>query len=360
MAVTRSRSVERAAARDVPGQRAAWRAREFLLTVVASLVVAAGLYQVHKAKSAGLPEIEAGLSAKRLLNLNTLGAREELIPALAPFFPNGRERDVAAREIYYLTGSLPNVGGIAHKKLLTNEQFRQLKPLLVVRRPAQFERAFYLWCGIFFGAFWLVHVFWSLRGFRGDQMFLPALLTLSGIGLVLMVSLRDPVRDNLLFVDFAQGAAAGAVLLAVLSGFNYQRLTGKLSFVPLLASFGLSVLLVLFGSGPGTSDAKVNLFGFQPVEIIRVLLVFFLAGYFARCWDVLRHARENRPTLAALTSRIDIPPVEFTLPALVSVALCLAFFFLQKDMGPALVFACLFLTLYGVRSEERRVGKECR
>ncbi len=72
------------------------------------------------------------------------------------------------------------------------------------------------------------------------------------------------------------------MLLAVLSGLNYERLTGKLSFVPLLASFGLSVLLVLFGSGPGTSDAKVNLFGFQPVEIIRVLLVFFLAGYFAQ------------------------------------------------------------------------------
>src|SRR5450759_2373332 len=348
MAVTRSRSVERASARDLPGQRAAWRGREFLLTVVASLLVAAGLYQVHKAKSEGLGEVEAGLSAKRLLNLNELGAREELLPALTPFFPKSGERDAAARDIYYGSGTLPNVGGIAHKKLLTSEQFRQLKPLVVVRKPAQFQRAFYLWCGIFFGAFWLVHLFWSLRGFQGDQMFLPALLALSGIGLILMVSLRDPVRDNLLFVDFAQGAAAGAVLLAVFSGFNYQRLTGKLSFVPLLASFGLSVALVLFGSGPGTSDAKVNLLGFQPVEIIRVLLVFFLAGYFARCWDVLRHARENRPTLAALTSRIDIPPVEYTLPALVSVALCLAFFFLQKDMGPALVFACLFLTLYGI------------
>ena len=348
MAVTRSRSVERSTARDLRGRRAAWRGREFLLTVAASLLVAAGLYQVHQAKSQGLADIDAGLDARRLLDLNELGGREELLPALAPLFPKSRERDVAAREIYYLTGSLSNVGGIARSKLLTSEQFRQLKPLLVVRRPAQFQRAFYLWCGIFFGAFWLVHVFWSLRGFAGDQMFLPALLALSGIGLVLMVSLRDPVRDNLLFVDFAQGAAGGALLLAVLSGFNYQRLTGKLSFVPLLASFGLSVLLVLFGTGPGTSDAKVNLFGFQPVEIIRVLLVFFLAGYFARCWDVLRHAREKRPALAALTARIDIPPVEFTLPVLVSVALCLAFFFLQKDMGPALVFACLFLTLYGV------------
>ena len=49
----------------------------------------------------------------------------------------------------------------------------------------------------------------SLRGFRGDQTFLPATLLLSGIGLILMVSLRDPVRDNLLFVDFAQGVAGG-------------------------------------------------------------------------------------------------------------------------------------------------------
>ena len=348
MAVTHSRSVERATAGDLERRRAGWRGREFLLTLVASLLVAAGLYQVHQAKSEGLAEVDAGLSAKRLLNLNELGGREELLPALTPFFSNSRQRDVAAREIYYLTGTLGNVGGIARAKLLTSEQFRQLKPLVVVRKPAQFQRAFYLWCGIFFGAFWAVHLFWSLRGFQGDQMFLPALMALSGIGLILMVSLRDPVRDNLLFVDFAQGAAAGAVVLAVLSGFHYERLTGKLSFVPLVASFGLSVLLVLFGTGPGTSDAKVNLFGFQPVEIIRVLLVFFLAGYFARCWDVLRHAREKRPTLAALTSRLDIPPVEYTLPVLVSVALCLAFFFLQKDMGPALVFACLFLTLYGV------------
>ena len=88
MAVTRSRSVERASTRSLPGQRAAWRGRELLFTLVASLLVAAGLYQVHRAKSEGLAEVEAGLTAKRLLNLNDLGAREELLPALAPLFPN--------------------------------------------------------------------------------------------------------------------------------------------------------------------------------------------------------------------------------------------------------------------------------
>ena len=347
MPITRSRAQDRASIR-LAARPQAWRTRELLLTLLASAAVAAGLYQVHRVKAANLPEIDRSLASKRVLNLNDLNTREELLPALAPFFSGMRERQEAARKIYYLGGGLSNTGAIAREKILTGEQFRQLKPLLIVRRPAQFERAFYLWSALFFAGFLLAHLWWSLRGFRGDQTFLPATLLLSGIGLIEMVSLRDPVRDNLLFVDFAQGVIAGVLAMAALASLDFERIAGKLSYVPLLASFALSVLLVLFGTGPGTSDAKVNLFGFQPVEMIRILLVFFLAGYFAQRWDILRHARETRESLARITRHFDIPPVEYTLPVLVSVALCLAFFFLQKDMGPALVFACLFLVLYGV------------
>jgi cell division protein FtsW (lipid II flippase) len=374
MAITRSSTADRAEIRRVSGPRPPWRLRELACTVAAVLLVAVGLYQVHRAKSQGLGEIDHGLAGKQLLNLNTVDSQEQLLPALT-MWSDPAERVFVARKIYYLcTGRVSNVGALARARvtseelnlarglksfrdrlggresipLLTSEQFRALKPLFVVRTPARFHRAVTLWAVLFFAAFLVVHVWWSVRGFTGDQIFLPAVLLLTGIGLILMISLRDPVRDNLLFVDFAQGAAAGALLLAVFGALDYQRLLGKLSFVPLLASFGLSVLLILFGSGPGTSDAKVNLLGFQPVEIIRLLLVFFLAGYFATRWDVLRHARETRESLAPLTRRFDIPPVEYTLPALVSVALCLIFFFLQKDMGPALIFACLFLVLYGI------------
>src|SRR5262249_7346233 len=154
------------------------------------------------------------------------------------------------------------------------------KPQFVVRRPAQFRRAFFLWSGVFLVAFLLVHIWWSVRRFSGDQAFLSAILLLTGVGMILMVSLREPVRDQTLFVDFAQGAAVGCVILAIASSVDYERRFGNLSYVPLLGSFFLSVLLILFGHGPGTSDAKVNLFGFQPVEIIRLLLIFFLAGYF--------------------------------------------------------------------------------
>jgi cell division protein FtsW (lipid II flippase)/cell division protein FtsI/penicillin-binding protein 2 len=345
MAVTRSSSSDRATTSANFDRRARWRLGELWWTMAAALLVGGGLYLVLQAKLRPLADVEHGLASGKLLNLNNLGAREDLLPALS-FLPDQRQREETARRIYYLSGGLANVGAI--RGSLTAEQFRYLKPLLVVRTPEAFRHSALRWIALFFAAFLAMHLWWGARGFRGDQAFLPTLLLLTGIGLILMISLRDPVRDYLLFADFAMGAVAGCVVLAAASALDYERLAGRLSFVPLLASFGLSALLILFGSGPGTSDAKVNLFGFQPVELIRVLLVFFLAGYFAQRWDVLRHARETRPKLEAITRRVDIPPVEYTLPVAVCVALSLVFFFLQKDMGPAMVFAGLFLVLYGI------------
>jgi cell division protein FtsW (lipid II flippase) len=365
MAVTRSRATERAAA--VSARRFSWRATELVWLIAASGFLAFGLYLVFQSRQPALSATPAPL------NLNALGAREDLLPVLTPILPDTALREFAAQRIYYASGSLSNVGALARLRivadelaarnlkplrdrlagrastsLLTADQFRQLKPLVAVRTAARFRSSFFLWSALFFAAFLATHIWLSLRRFTGDQSLLPATLLLCGMGLILMVSLRDPLRDNLLFADFAQGTVVGCVLLAGLATLDFRRLFGKLSFVPLIASFALSALLIAFGSGPGTSDAKVNLLGFQPVEIIRLLLIFFLAGYFANTWDVLRHARETRPSLSALTRHFDIPPVEYTLPVAVCVALSIAFFFLQRDMGPALVFACLFLALYGL------------
>ncbi len=365
MAVTKSRAVERKAA--VTARSFRWRMNELAWMGGAAVFLAAGLYLVYQSRQPILNATPAPL------NLNALSAREDLLPILAPIIPDSSLRTFAAQKIYYASGSLSNAGAIARIRihadelepralralrdrlngrasapLLTPEQFRDLKPLVSVRTPARFRRDFFLWCGLFFAAFFAAHAFLSLRGATGDQALLPAVFVLCGVGLILMVSLRDPLRDNLLFADFAEGAVIGCALLAALATVDFRRHFGKLSFVPLIASFLLSFALIAFGSGPGASDAKVNLLGFQPVEIIRLLLVFFLAGYFANNWDVLRHARETRASLAALTRRFDIPPIEYVLPVAVCVLFSLAFFFLQRDMGPALVFACLFLALYGI------------
>src|SRR5690242_5687916 len=98
MAVTRSTRAERTELRRVPGGRAAWRVRELIWTVGAAVLIAAGLSLVYRAKTQDFAEIEQGLASKKLLNLNALGAREELLPALS-VVPGQRAREEAARRI---------------------------------------------------------------------------------------------------------------------------------------------------------------------------------------------------------------------------------------------------------------------
>src|SRR5215472_3690313 len=99
MAVTRSRSAERAVTHRVGRERATWRLTEFIWTAGAAVFVAIGLYLAYAAKAPVLDRAEAGLAAKNLLNLNDLRAREDLLPALS-IVRDVRERQEVARKIY--------------------------------------------------------------------------------------------------------------------------------------------------------------------------------------------------------------------------------------------------------------------
>src|SRR5258708_1725970 len=177
---------------------------------------------------------------------------------------------------------------------------------------------------------------------------LPAIQLLSGAGLILMVSLRDPLRDTLMFADFAQGVLWGCLALIVFSIPNYERQLGRLSWVPMLTALMLAVALGIFGSGPGSSDAKVNLLFFQPVELIRILVVLFLAGYFAQNWDALRQLHQEHGRLAKWSKQFNIPRLDYVVRVLFGVAASMALFCLLKDLGPALVIGCIFLTMYSI------------
>jgi cell division protein FtsW (lipid II flippase) len=162
-----------------------------------------------------------------------------------------------------------------------------------------------------------------------------------------MLSMRDPLRDTLEFHKFAVGAALGCVLLALpaLKPFDYMRLSDW-CYIPLFGALGLFVLLLEFGRGPAGNDAKVNLGPFQPVELIKVLMVLFLAGYFTRNWERLRDLREKRMFLR-IFGRLGLPRLEHILPVACAVAVSLVFFFVLKDLGPALVTFFVFLAMFG-------------
>ena len=190
----------------------------------------------------------------------------------------------------------------------------------------------------FFAAFWGAHLVRRWRGAPDDPILLPTVLLLTGIGLMTMIALSDPLHEGLLAQRFAWGAAIGMVALVGAASIDLEASPLRRSVaLPLAIALGLAGLLLLFGSGPGSSGVKVNLLGVQPVEAIRLLVILALAAFFARRIEFLREL-----------SQFGMPRSRDVQPVLVAMALVLGFFFLQKDLGPALVLTFVFLALYGV------------
>jgi cell division protein FtsI/penicillin-binding protein 2 len=348
------------------------RTLEFFLLAGASLLVACGLAMVFSAKTQDFAQLKQKIDSGELLNVNSpsVGATELAKPLR--LIADEDQRTLATQrmdEFLQQHRPLLNIGALSRlrvrpadtavwQKLTSGMKtppaslpllpLAKIKPLLIVRSPEEFRQIFLTWCLSYLAAFWIVHIAYRVRGFRGDGLILPGLHMLSGMGLILMVSLRDPLRDTLEFKKFAWGCMAGCALLLfpLFKAFDYRRLS-RMVYTPLFAALALFVALLKLGSGPTGSDAKVNLGPFQPVEIIKLLLVFFLAAYFARSWEHLRdlHLKKFVPRFLHW---LELPRLRHTLPVMVGVSCALAMFFVLKDMGPALVMGFVFLMLFAV------------
>ncbi|MEO8572209.1 MAG: FtsW/RodA/SpoVE family cell cycle protein, partial [Chloroflexota bacterium] len=76
----------------------------------------------------------------------------------------------------------------------------------------------------------------------------------------------------------------------------------------------------------------------QPTELLKVILVVFLAGYLS----------ENRPLLVEQDTRlgpIRLPPLPYLAPMVAMWAIALGIVVIQRDLGAALLFFAVFLAL---------------
>jgi hypothetical protein len=233
------------------------RRRELPFLLCASLLVIAGLALVYTGKTQNFVADAARLKSGELLNLNANPTSGQIAPLLLNI-PDSEERTSAAERVRdYLSnlkGPVPNVGALAKlrkKPKVALLSIGKIKSSFVVRTPEEYRTLFLTWCGIYLGSFWLVHLLWRWRRFAGDPAILPALQLLTGMGLILAVSLRDPLRDSLDFRKFAWGCAAGCLmlLLPLFKPFQYRHFSGFV-YTPLLVSVALFGLLVVLGSGP--------------------------------------------------------------------------------------------------------------
>jgi len=193
-----------------------------------------------------------------------------------------------------------------------------------------------------------IHVAFVITGRRMDQVLFPTAAMLAGISLLLMQRLPpDLVQQSIAGRDLTLAPlqlvwiTLGLVILAASAIF--VRSDGWLRrYKYSWAAAGIGLLLLVFLFGEVTGGARLTLtlgpLSGQPSELLKVILVVFLAGYLA----------ENRAVLAANSTKvgpIKLPPIPYLLPMLAMWGIALAIVIVQRDLGAALLYFLVFLAL---------------
>lgn len=201
---------------------------------------------------------------------------------------------------------------------------------------------------IYLSLIWAVHLLFSLAGRRSDELLVPAVALLGGLGLLLAIRLPQATVVET-FGPWELGLG-GLQLLWLVIGFSIIASVGLLvrndNWLRLYkyswAGVGIALLLGVFVFGREVNGARLTLCAGQvcgqPSELLKVLLVVFLAGYLS----------ENRALLTTQRTRVgpfSLPPLPYLLPMLAMWAIALAIVIVQKDLGAALLFFSVFLAL---------------
>jgi cell division protein FtsW (lipid II flippase)/cell division protein FtsI/penicillin-binding protein 2 len=237
-------------------------------------------------------------------------------------------------------------------RLFSTKDFNILRKerSLIIRTPAEFNKWFLIISGSFIAAFLLVHLILSWKFSSADQLILPVVMILSGLSFLTLLSLQDPLRDRFLAKDMLVYLGIGLVAMLVVlmlklrkftpDSWAYRMLVFKHNrnaangwpWVVLAAT--LLAMTIKFGTGPEGSGVKVNLFGFQPSEIVKYLIILFLAGFFAA----------NEKLISEYSSWNK--RWQFFSFALIAILGTLMLFLLLGDLGPAMVVCFTFIVLF--------------
>lgn len=321
MITARTRSYERQA-----------RTTEGLLLFLVFAILAAGGFFLLLAKSpAPVP------AAERPVILNTASAAE--LARVLGVSAGTAERIVQERARRG-RGGFADVGALSRARLVPPDVLRAAQSRIIVRSWNDAKTQFYQTCGLLAGFLLVVHLLLRWRRPLADPFLLPTVALLCSLGVLLLFSLKDPLRDMPTYAAqvWALVLGGGIALLVALSGPSMRLPLHRYGYLYAVAAFALTLLLGVFGTGPG--GVKLSVLGTQPVEIIKILLVFFLAAYLA----------ERGPLLNDPIRRLGpfpLPRRRDVLPLLLLYALPLALFALVKDLGPVLLlFGALVLLLY--------------
>lgn len=252
---------------------------------------------------------------------------------------------------------------------LSNSTYHQMKNdyAIISRTPRNYIHSVISAILLFIAVWGLVlittHITDSSRKSRADSWLLIAMMTLSGIGLLILFGQMRPLTDIFYGMRMFRAILIGCAGLIFFSNINYIQLYQRynllfpskivyskntwINIFPaypfIIVALFLMILLRFMGSGPEGSDAKVNLWHFQPSEVIKYLIIVFITFYFFIKGEVIKIFGESVTTLT-LQRQVAIIGTVLVLIAIV----CFVFLGLLKDMGPAIVILTTFIVLFSI------------
>ena len=201
---------------------------------------------------------------------------------------------------------------------------------------------------IYLAALFVAHLAQVLAGRRTDQILLPTVAMLGGISLLLMQRLpQDLVTQTFFGTTLRLGQVqlvwlVLALAVATTLGIVVRSDSWLRRYKYTWAAVGVGLLLLTFVFGTVINGQRLTLqlgpFAGQPTELLKVILVVFLAGYLS----------ENRTLLVEQDTRLGplrLPPLPYLAPMVAMWAIALVIVVIQRDLGAALLFFGVFLAL---------------
>lgn len=208
----------------------------------------------------------------------------------------------------------------------------------------------------------VAHVCVQLMAPWADQVLLPCIVALNGLGLALIYRLDVAARldasgtgappTGLAAVDQVVWTWLGVGLfVAVLVLVREPRWLQRFTYTALLVGLVLLVLPLVPRLGVTINGARIWIrlggLSFQPAEFAKLALIVFFAGYLVVKRDVLSLARTR-------ILGVDLPRGRDLGPILVAWAVSVGVLVFERDLGTSVLFFGLFVAMLYVATE--RIG----
>jgi len=200
------------------------------------------------------------------------------------------------------------------------------------------------------------HLLLVVFGHRGDQLILPAVGAMGGIGLIMLNRLPQDLAGTSAFgIELGMAATQllwfGVGMIAMLVIAIGLRDDGILRHYKYSWAAGGILLLgatLLLGYEVNGARLWIDLgpVSVQPGEFLKIVLVIFIAGYLAETRTLLTSARLR-------IGFLSVPPLPYFLPMLALFGVVMLIVVRLNDLGTALLFFGTFLTMLFVATGRR-------